>query len=224
MSGQDQASFQATALLLNWKRPGNLARLIKSIRSQSVPIEILLWNNSVETTSYNVDLQINSSVNLMCWPRWMLASYATAEYIFTMDDDIMPGDTRFISDCIDYCRDNPGTAVGYTGVIFNSRKKYWSSKHLSHPARHIDLQVDVIKGQFIFMPKPLLQDLSALPQASLYDPRIEDDIIISSSLKTKVLPKFLYSRLKKLPEGNVALWHQPAHRQSRQQAVARYFS
>jgi len=62
---------KATAVLLNWKRPDNLKELISSIRSQSVPIEILLWNNNPDDkTRYDVDIQVDSSTNLMCWPRW----------------------------------------------------------------------------------------------------------------------------------------------------------
>lgn len=224
MAKEVKMKSDVTAILLNWKRPDNLKRLIASIRSQTVQVEILLWNNSDNATTYDVDLQINSSTNLMCWPRWMLASYASAEYVFVMDDDIMPSDNHVVCDCINYCNKSPLTAIGYTGVILNAKNDYWASKHLLHPNRHVDTHVNIIKGRFMFMAKCLLNYLTVVQQPSLLGPRVEDDIIVSSTMKTKVLPRFLVDRLTELPEGNVSLKFQADHRQSRQDAVARYFA
>ena len=56
--------MRVTALLLNWKRQDNIVKVIQSIRDQSVKVDIWLWNNNSEdTTSYDVDVQINSSNN-----------------------------------------------------------------------------------------------------------------------------------------------------------------
>ena len=56
--------MRITALLLNWKRQENIVKVIQSIRDQSVKVDIWLWNNNIEdNTSYDVDVQINSSNN-----------------------------------------------------------------------------------------------------------------------------------------------------------------
>jgi hypothetical protein len=56
-----------TAVLLNWKRPENIVKTIKSIRDQSISVKICLWNNnSDDKIKYDVDLQINSPDNFKC--------------------------------------------------------------------------------------------------------------------------------------------------------------
>lgn len=93
--------MKATALLLNWKRSDNLKIIIESLHSQSIPIEIFLWNNNFEDkTQYDVNLQINSSENLMCYPRWFMGAYASSEYIFSLDDDLVFKDSKVVEDCV----------------------------------------------------------------------------------------------------------------------------
>jgi hypothetical protein len=62
----------ATALLSSYERQDNLSKIIDNLRKQSVDVDIFLWNNNPEDnpedkTEYPVELQINSSKNLMCW-------------------------------------------------------------------------------------------------------------------------------------------------------------
>ena len=79
--------MKVTALLLNWKRQENIVKVIQSIRDQSIDIDIWLWNNNIEdNTSYDVDVQINSSNNFKCWPRWLVGSMVDEGFIFTLDD------------------------------------------------------------------------------------------------------------------------------------------
>ena len=90
-----------TAVLLNWKRPENIVKTIKSIRDQSISVKICLWNNnSDDKTKYDVDLQINSPNNFKCYPRWMMASLIETDYIFTLDDDLILADDNVIEDTL----------------------------------------------------------------------------------------------------------------------------
>jgi hypothetical protein len=52
--------------------------------------------------------------------------------------------------------------------------------------------------------------------------RIEDDIIISSKIDNKIIPKFLCNRFVELPAPH-ALQHQPEHKQSRQESLIKYY-
>lgn len=66
----------ATALLLNWKRPENIVKTIASMRAQTVPIEIWLWNNNPDDkTAYDVDMQINSPAISFVGPAGCLAPW-----------------------------------------------------------------------------------------------------------------------------------------------------
>ncbi len=72
-----------TVLLLNYKRPENIRRILTDLMKQKpIPPDIFLWNNSGEQfIDSRVTWQIDSSINKYCWPRWMMASLARTKYI-----------------------------------------------------------------------------------------------------------------------------------------------
>lgn len=211
----------ATALLLNWKRPENIVKTIASIRAQTAPIEIWLWNNNPDDkTAYDVDMQINSPRNFFCWPRWLLGSMAETEFIFTLDDDLMFADDNVIQDCIDYMhvpfRTTP--IIGYSGVSLSKELNYWKGDHFNEPDAGIDLHVNVVKGRFMFMHSRLIRG------ATLQNEPTCEDIKISALMPFgNIVPKFLHNRLINLSEGDEALFAQPWQRERRQQAVEKYF-
>jgi hypothetical protein len=218
-------AIKITMLLLSWKRHDNIPTIIDSIKNQSIDTEIFLWNNDVENTArYDVDLQINSSKNLMCWTRWLMTAYATGDYICTLDDDLCFADENVLEDCVNYCIDND-CSIGGFGAILDEEKEYFKSKHIVITKREIsdDTCVDVIKGRFILAPADLLKNLPLKPeQSGTDDPRIEDDIIVSSFLERKIIPKFLHGRLRELPLHGQGLMFQPEHMQSREMARRKY--
>ena len=212
---------KATALLLNYKRPENINAIIENIKSQSIPINIFLWNNNNEDNKkYPVDLQINSSLNLMCSPRWLMSSYSESEYFFSLDDDLNFKDLKVIEDCVSYAT-NHNCAIGYEGVIIGPSKEYFNSKHL-YPRINNDINVDIIKGRFLFCSKLQLREINFSNYKKADNYRIEDDIIISSKIDNKIIPKFLHNRFVELPALH-ALQHQPEHNQSRQESLIKYY-
>jgi hypothetical protein len=212
---------KATALLLNYKRPENINAIIKNIKSQSIPINIFLWNNNNEDNEkYPVDLQINSSLNLMCSPRWIMNGYSESEYFFSLDDDLNFKDSKVIEDCISYATSN-NCAIGYQGVVIGPSKQYRNSKHLS-PNINNDINVDIIKGRFLFCSKLQLGKINFSNYKKADNYRIEDDIIISAEIDNKIIPKFLHNRFVELPAPH-ALWRQPEHGKSRDESLVKYY-
>jgi len=211
--------MSTTALLLNWKRPDNIPLTIKSIRDQSADIKIWLWNNNpADTTQYDVDYQLNSPNNFKCWPRWLLGSMVTTKYIFTLDDDLLITKPDHISNCIKYIETKPGdTILGYTGVILQQNKSYWQSPHISSPNVRQDIQVDIVKGRFMFM------RASILSKVILENEPTCEDIKISSYSKHKFIPAVFHDSLCNLPEGEVALHRQAEHGDKRVIAAKKYF-
>ena len=208
-----------TAILLNWKRPENIIKTIKSIRDQSIPIKICLWNNNPDDkTRYDVDIQIDSPNNFKCYPRWMMASLVETDYIFTLDDDLMLNDNNVIKDILTfYDSININTAiVGYTGVILNQDKDYWKSEHVTEP-KNIDIKVDIVKGRFMFMNKSLINNIT------LENEETCEDIKISSYSYYKLIPSILKNRLLNLDELGVGLFGTIDHSIKRATATKRYF-
>jgi hypothetical protein len=215
--------MKVTALLLNYKRPENLVKIITSLRKQSIPIDIYLWNNNIEdTNNYGVNLQINSFTNLMCSPRWLMAGYSDSDYVFSLDDDLLPKDNKLIENCIDFSSKHQ-CCIGYQGVLLNTYNQYWNSFHYkAHKQTHI--MVDIVKGRFIFAPKKIIDQINWTQQKKLPNYRIEDDIVISTLFprNKKILPSFLATSFDELPN-NYPLSASQEHKINRQKAIDTYF-
>lgn len=213
--------MRITALLLNWKRQENIVKVIQSIKDQSVEIDIWLWNNNSEdNTSYDVDVQINSSGNFKCWPRWLIGSMVDDGYIFTLDDDIMFGRSDVIENCVKIYKKLPKKLfpiIGYSGVILNDSKDYWESTHIKKPKEENDVIVDIIKGRFMFMNKNILNKVLLENEPTC------EDIKISSYSKYKILPSVIQNGLINLNEGLEALHSSLEQRNKRTIAVKKYF-
>jgi hypothetical protein len=213
---------QITALLLSWKRQKNLEKIIHILKNQTVPINIFLWNNNkLDTKNYDVDLQINSSINLMCSARWLMANYSKSDFYFSLDDDIVFKDNDVIKDCYNFSTENNNCAIGYSGVILNSTKNYVESQHITANKLY-NYNVDIIKGRFLFLSKDDLKKTNFFKYEKLDNFRIEDDIIISSNIKNKIIPSFLNNRFIEL-FSNDSLYKQKDHWFSRIKTTQEYF-
>lgn len=211
---------KVTAILLNWKREENLIEVISSIKKQSMPVKICLWNNNFDDKKeYDVDMQINSPENFKCWPRWTMGSMIDSEFVFTLDDDLKLRDEKVIEDVLNFyltLDPNLNPIVGYTGVSLNEESDYWRSRHLTEPDE-IDRNVDIIKGRFMFMGKGVLEKMTLEN-----DPTCED-IKVSSVSQFKIIPSFLSNRFLNLEEFGVGLFGSESHEENRVNATRRYF-
>ena len=209
---------RVTALLLNWKRPANLPRVIDSIRRQTVPISIWLWDNSGGDDDFGVDVVIRASENFLCWPRWLMGALAHGDYVFSLDDDLMFTDDELIEKCIRRMEqlgdEAPRTVLGRGGVVLNAQKHYSSSKHVE-ASESGDLAADLLKGQFLFFSRALLQ---AMPLKR----ENEDDIKVSAAAAQCIIPSFMRGGFANLPSHD-GLWQQLGHFERRNAAVSRYF-
>ncbi|NJL51851.1 MAG: glycosyltransferase family 2 protein [Hydrococcus sp. SU_1_0] len=121
-----QAKAEITILLLNYKRSHNLPRIIDNLKSQTVPVNIFLWDNSGNSTFHDarIDLIFRTSENQGCSPRWLTALYAKTKYIMTHDDDFLiinPDTIEKIVQCLNE-QENKKTIVGYEGVFVDINK------------------------------------------------------------------------------------------------------
>jgi glycosyltransferase involved in cell wall biosynthesis len=134
-----QVKSEITILLLNYKRPHNLHRIIDSLKSQTVPVNIFLWDNSGSSTfhDHRIDLIFRTSENKGCSPRWLTALYAKTKYIMTHDDDFLiinPDTIEKIVQCLNEQK-NKQTIVGYEGVFVDINKTY--REHVQYENRYM---------------------------------------------------------------------------------------
>src|ERR1051326_8142897 len=116
-----------TFIMLNYRRTGNIEKILDALSDQTIKPTIWLWNNSgQQLNNPRVDMEIVAETNLYCWPRWFLASYAPTTYVMMIDDDIVPTSNKLIEIVIDALESQvkPETIVGAEGVILASGT-YW---------------------------------------------------------------------------------------------------
>jgi hypothetical protein len=84
--------MRASLLLLNWKRPGNVRRILAVEQSYKNVAEILVFNNnSAEPFQYGHPKvkTLNASTDFGLRSRWILAALAQSECLIFQDDDIL---------------------------------------------------------------------------------------------------------------------------------------
>lgn len=186
-----------TILLLNYKRETNLPGIIDSLRSQTVPCEIFLWNNAEKPyENPHVDWIVNSSRNVRCWSRWSMAPFAAHEYAMTMDDDMCFSASDCLEALVHEMETNyvPGRAIGTHGVVLDNDANYYP-RGMSQSLRKVgvkiaprhfkfvkeNMHVDILKGRMIFFKK---KDLLTVPTYPADTDKFMycDDIVVSSYL------------------------------------------
>src|SRR4051812_17150425 len=85
-----EAAEGVSAVLLSWKRPSNISRIVNELRSVPFIKEIIIWNNNPET-ELNIPgcKVINSSYNFMPFARFCAALLAVEKTILFQDDDML---------------------------------------------------------------------------------------------------------------------------------------
>jgi hypothetical protein len=211
-----------TILLLNWRRPGNLALVIRSIEQQTIRPPVFLWNNGARFAHPSIDWQVESSLNKRCWPRWTLGAMAETDYVCSLDDDFAFGDDRVLEDLLEYLDhlDHPDRAVGAAGVVLYPEKPYAFCRHVGC-FHKTDVPVDIVKGKLFAC------RTDALRATRMIGCEREDDIALSGML-ARGRPQFhrvagiFYTRMHALPELDIGLCQDPVHQVSRERARRTY--
>ena len=108
-----------TGVILNWKRPANVTRIVNGWRSGGIVTEAIVWNNNpAERFRHDWAKVINAEQDLGLYTRFAAACLARHECILIQDDDIeLPADT--LSALHDAWRQDPDVLHG----IFGRRPK-----------------------------------------------------------------------------------------------------
>jgi len=182
-----------TVILLNYARPENIGAVLESLTTQTARPRVWIWDNGEMPVLWkdvhgklhgmgehpHVERYIRSSVNMRCFPRWLMAGQAETEYIAVIDDDLRLADPDVLADAMEAQRTLcPDGVVGFFGWEQVEGKSYKASRHV-HGSK-VDRRVDAIKGRFMVMRRALLQrvPLAAEGAATTH----EDDLYVSLSI------------------------------------------
>lgn len=224
LSPPSRSTAEVTAILLNWHKPDQVARVIECLKAQTVDISIILWDNAQGCDVYpddeRLDMHIRAGRNLGCFPRWLLASMCETPYICSIDDDLLLSDVDVLADAIYASKQNDDEGVvGMFGWTWVPGKNYKAGKHYMYGVDE-DVYVDVVKGRFMLFTTQLLEKVPCMGAGYA----ISDDILVNLSISrccknTNLLPATLSKRWRNM--GQRGLASLGGHYQIRWEAVQR---
>jgi hypothetical protein len=228
---------EITFCLLNYRRPANLPLVVESIRRQTVPCRVFLWDNGTGGRGVaDVDWWLGSSQNVGCWPRWWMATQADTPLVATLDDDLALADRHVMADALRQFERLPsGRLLGAFGVSLGSGGEYRLGRQVGYgrPRRHDPpVPVDIVKGRHVLArADDLRAGLAALGDwnaATIRPHRARcDDIVVSAAVARGCRAWHRVAgcygcRLDELPDHD-GLQDDPDHYRQRETAAAALF-
>lgn len=164
-----------TAILLNWRRPEGCSALAQSLREQSVPIDIWIWDNSGSFEG-EADLVVRSGDNLGCFPRLHLAALARSAYVVFVDDDMRLTSRFCIEEAVNFVSSHEAAITGRIGKARVRQLGYRGPEVV--PEAGVPLRADIVKGNVMVFRAAILSTLPSRPPPQLLriDYRRVDDI------------------------------------------------
>jgi GT2 family glycosyltransferase len=224
-------NYEASAILLNYRKKNSLEKTIESIRSQSIPIEIILIDNSGEDLckDLGVDLLISSTKNLHCKSRFLFSIYATTDYIFTLDDDVILMDRTGIEHYLNFFR-KIENKQDFILVDRNNHYRNLSQKNYESFDNEWNF-TNFGKGRFLFFHRSYLENLE-IGFHDFIDPNLlktcsglfgetipQEFIVIDDIAFQKKAKKIIYSKLIDIisdqDSANTGCHQKPYHYESR---------
>ena len=136
-----------SAILLSWKRPSNIRKIVNELLLVPSIREIIVWNNNPEL---QLDLPtckvINSSHNFMPFARYAAAVLASESTIFFQDDDMLFPKRSIERALGEYLKDK-SRIYGTMGRTLKDGKYNYTP---------VIGECDIILGQFMIFDKQLL--------------------------------------------------------------------
>jgi hypothetical protein len=208
-----------TSILINWQRPALLELVIESIRAQTVPSKIWVWDNS-GTFQGHADFVIKSSKNINCLGRWLMSGMVNTKYTFTIDDDMVILDKQYLEKLISWSEQYPDSILGYNANVAGNdpERPYWCGTRVAD-----DKEYDQINTGVSFWPTILINQLplNLNIDHSEIELKYADDIVVSHYFENKRCAPWIYQGIKAIDEDQHGLSKQSEHMPARDKAYKR---
>ncbi len=202
-------------IILNYKRPDNVKKIVFSLKKIFPKITIINNNPEYFLPYYGngVDV-INNQRNFFCMERWIRCFEYSEEFKLIIDDDILPS-PQLIKNMV---KSNlPITGIyGKRGVSFansyDELKDVWSVGN-----------VDFLVGSIILVKQSVLNEIQTDLEKLGY-PERGDDIIVSYLIKRtfQTSLKLTQGQFMFLPEGDVGLNKSKEHFTKRWNVIKKF--
>jgi glycosyltransferase involved in cell wall biosynthesis len=89
-----------TSIIITYKRYANIKKIVDSLKAQTIPTDIIIWDNAGEIDEISGATVIRSSKNFVCRPRFLLCGLVNTDYIFNIDDDHVITDNKLLENLV----------------------------------------------------------------------------------------------------------------------------
>ena len=220
-----------TSIVINYKRPENVREWMAGIRSQTVPSQVWVWDNSGDyTAGSGEDVLIRSSRNFYCQPWVQLAGMVQTEYVYHQDDDKALTDNKMFEKLIGSADKYPDAVFGWNGRIFTPDIN-WDNAY-SFPGKgwagKQDIAVDMINTGVCFLRTGLINGIRQNPFCDVTEKEYKygDDMVLSKQWKHKRITEYIEDGFRNLDEHEdrgAALSKQSGHMPARDELCRRLF-
>jgi len=209
--------MKITAIILHYypERTKNVPIIVKDLRSNShPPDEIIIFNNNPKMTYSGDGTVINSGKNYGGRARYLIALLEPSDYYYFLDDDITVGKNA-IENFLKYAHDD--CCYGYWGKIINPKinQCYLNGDEVYGAKIEKPKEVNLLvgKGTF-FIPFSAFENMIRTEKKLLKEGYVfgrEEDLILSMSNRSFVIPAKKDEYFIELSEGGVGYCHVPNH-------------
>ncbi len=221
--------MKITAVILHYypERTENVPRIEEDLRNNSrSPDEIIVFNNNPKVIYSGGGTVINSGKNYGGRARYPIALLEPSDYYYFVDDDVTVGKDT-IRNFLKYAKDG---CYGYWGKIINPKDRavYQKGKEVYGAKIEKPQKVDLLvgKGTF-FVSFSALRNMLRTEEKLLKEGYMfgrEEDLILSMSNKSFVIPAQKDEYFVELTEGGVGYCHDPKHWKMRNDLARKLYS
>lgn len=196
-----------TLIILNWKRPHNVSRIMQAYLTYSRFDEIILWNNNPKCnfTITNEKIKYFTSENQFTISRYAAIFFARNNDIMFHDDDLFLTEVQ-IEKLFEAHLAHPKSIIGCFGRNLNNGRYV---KHYSYG------RVDVILGRVMLFEKKIIANF--IRDCPVFGGALEDDILFSLCQQRRHISVHV-GEVEELSK-DYALSHRPYHMKRRQEMV-----
>jgi hypothetical protein len=122
--GQQQHE-QVTAFIPNWRRPGNIGRIVAALRQQTVQPRIVLVDNSSEAGGEMADDVWRAPFNVGPFYKFLVAKHYDG-WLYFNDDDVVPTEDEYIERLIAVAQGGGWRIVGPRARTVSPEPPYYA--------------------------------------------------------------------------------------------------
>jgi len=220
-----------TAVIVNYKREGNLDKIVNSLKSDLVEEIIIFNNNPNKDIKVDGATVINSGKNWRCWAKYIISQMVKTDWVISLDDDIILG-KEGLNLLVNNAKDDPEAIYGFFGVnLVNG--SYSKGKRVDSNKIKEKKAVDILLGRTIFC-KTEKMAMATYHRSLIEDYRNKhyifnegEDIILTLvnkklGFKNYVIPSSDDLGFINLPELGQSLFRRKTHKNNRDLAVKEF--